>query len=63
LVLAKSLIQTNGKVAKFKGVSKTNLERWQTEFDKSPRTFGQDLRKINNGRKVKFPELDDHLKV
>jgi len=61
IALCASPNQTDGKIAKLKGVPKTNLQRWQAEFEKNTKDFGKDMRIIKNGKKVKHPELDKHI--
>ena len=47
---------------RWKGASASNLRRWESEFKKDPANFGNDDRHKNAGRKVKYPELDEHIK-
>ena len=62
---ALTLVPSNNpnSVANVKSIGATNLKRWKKEFDKKPSDFGKDLRREVNGRKVKHPELDEHLKA
>lgn len=62
LILAAKPGQNMGQIGKLKGVGATNLRRWKEEFEKDPLNFGKDNRPKNAGRKVKHPDLDDHIK-
>ena len=50
------------KIANLKGIAPTNLRRWKEEFEKDPSNFGIDERAVKAGRKVKYPEVDEHIK-
>ena len=59
--LSESPMQNPNTIAKLKGIGVSNIKRWKCEFEKDALNFGYDHRK-QNAPKVKYPELDDHLK-
>jgi len=60
--LSSSTGKNPNSVGNLKGVSATNIKRWKKEFENDRKNFGKDLREEKCGRKVKYPELDNHLK-
>lgn len=62
IALSESKGQNTEKIARLKGVAATNIRRWKKELQKTPLDFGKDLRLGKSGRKIKHPELDEHLK-
>lgn len=60
--LSESPMQNPNTIAKLKGIGVSNIKRWKCEFEKDTLNFGYDHRR-QNARKVKYPELDEHLKA
>ena len=54
--------QNAEKTSKLEGIGAQNIRRWTSEFNKDPANFGKDMRKQKSGRKIKYPELDEHIK-
>ena len=62
IVQAKSPNQTPEGTAKLKEIGPTNIQRWSKQFENSAVDFGKDMRQEKSGRKVKYPQLDEHIK-